>query len=100
MPQAQVGQRVRVDMPELRAPGAAVGEGVTVAGIITSVNERTREVTIRMDPVFSISVTGVITATDERADTITVRLDEPVEGQLLVTVPPERVAVLLPGRRM
>jgi hypothetical protein len=98
MPQARVGQRVRVDMPELRTPGAVVGEGVTVAGIITSVNDRTREVTIRMDPVFAISVTGVITATDDEGNAITVRLDEPVDGQLVVTVPPERVAVLLPGR--
>ncbi len=99
MPLAQVGQRVRVDMPELQTPGAIVGEGVTVAGIITAVDERTREVTIKMDPVFAISVTGVITAVDERTNRVTVRLDEPVEGRAVVTAPPERVAVLLPGRR-
>ena len=67
MPEARVGQMVRVDISGLQAPG------VSVSGA---------------------SATGMITAIDTMAGLITVRLDVAFSGQNTVQVPPERVTAL------
>lgn len=95
MPTAEVGQRVRVDMPQLQEPGAYVGGSVSVAGMITEVDTRRRTVTVRMDPMFGVSVTGTITIVDTATDTLTIALDEPVEDQTVVVVQTDRVALLM-----
>lgn len=66
MPQARVGQRVRVDISGLQAPGLSIGSGVAVTGEITAIDVTHRRITVRLDVSFS--------------------------GQNTVTVPPERVA--------
>jgi hypothetical protein len=68
MPEARVGQKVRVDISGLKAPGVSVGGGVSATGTITAMNAMARLITVRLDVAFS--------------------------GQNNVQVPPERVATL------
>ena len=68
MPLAQVGQRVQVDLAGLNAPGVSIGAGVAVTGKITAINTLLGQITVELDVAFS--------------------------GSNVVTVPPERVALI------
>jgi acetyl-CoA acetyltransferase len=62
MPQAEIGQRVQVDISGLQAPGVSVGGGVTATGTIIGINGG--QITVQLD--VSFSGQNVVTVSSDR----------------------------------